>query len=77
MQFKGAHRPPTPEIARALDVDAVVEGSVLRAGDKVRITAQLIDARADRHLWAMSPARDHDWLCGGIAEEIPNAGDAG
>jgi tetratricopeptide (TPR) repeat protein len=54
MQFKGAHRPPTPEIARALDVDAVVEGSVLRAGDKVRITAQLIDARADRHLWAKS-----------------------
>ena len=58
MQFKGAHRPPTPEIARALDVDAVVEGSVLRAGDKVRITAQLIDARADRHLWAKSFERN-------------------
>jgi TolB-like protein len=58
MQFKGAHRPATPEIARALDVDAVVEGSVLRAGDKVRITAQLIDARADRHLWAKSFERN-------------------
>jgi TolB-like protein/Tfp pilus assembly protein PilF len=54
MQFKGERRPPTPEIAKALDVDALVEGSVLRSGDKVRITAQLIDARADRHLWAKS-----------------------
>ncbi len=52
MQFKGRNRPPTPEIAKALDVDAVVEGSVTRSGDRVRITAQLIDARADRHLWA-------------------------
>jgi serine/threonine protein kinase/TolB-like protein/Flp pilus assembly protein TadD len=51
MQFGGAQRPPTPDIARMLDVDAVVEGSVRRIGDKVRITAQLIDARADRHLW--------------------------
>jgi TolB-like protein/Flp pilus assembly protein TadD len=54
MQFKGAQRPPTPEIARVLNVDAIVEGSVTRVGDKVRITAQLIDARADRHLWARS-----------------------
>jgi TolB-like protein len=54
MQFKGEGRPPTPEIAKLLDVDAVVEGSVVRAGDRVRITAQLIDARADRHLWAQS-----------------------
>ncbi len=54
MQFKGAQRPPTPEIAKALDVDAIVEGSVLRSGERVRITAQLIDARADRHLWARS-----------------------
>ena len=37
-----------------LNVDAVVEGSVSRSGDKVRITAQLIDARADKHLWAKS-----------------------
>jgi serine/threonine-protein kinase len=54
MQFKGRNRPPTPEIAKALDVDAVVEGSVIRSGDRVRITAQLIDARADRHLWAQT-----------------------
>ena len=77
MQFKGEHRPPTPEIAKALDVDAIVEGSVLRAGDKVRITAQLIDARADRHLWAKSferSSRDvlalQDELASAIAREI-------
>jgi adenylate cyclase len=58
MQYKGAHRPPTPVIAKALNVDAVVEGSVMRIGDKVRITAQLIDAPADRHLWAKSYERD-------------------
>jgi TolB-like protein/Tfp pilus assembly protein PilF len=54
MQFKGRNRPPTPEIAKALDVDAIVEGSVTRSGDRVRITAQLIDARADKHLWAQT-----------------------
>jgi TolB-like protein/DNA-binding winged helix-turn-helix (wHTH) protein/tetratricopeptide (TPR) repeat protein len=40
------------EISRDLKVDAFVEGSVMRTGDKVRITAQLIDARTDRHIWA-------------------------
>jgi serine/threonine-protein kinase len=54
MQFAGRKRPPTPDIGKALGVDAIVEGSVTRSGDKVRITAQLIDARADRHLWAHS-----------------------
>ena len=54
MQFKGRGRPPTPEIARALGVDAIVEGSVTRSGDRVRINAQLIDARADKHLWAQT-----------------------
>ena len=54
MQYQGKNRPPSPEIAKALNVDAIVEGSVTRAGDKVRITAQLIDARADKHLWAQS-----------------------
>jgi TolB-like protein len=54
MQFAGKKRPPTPEIAKALNVDAVVEGSVTRSGDRVRITAQLIDARADKHLWSQS-----------------------
>jgi serine/threonine-protein kinase len=54
MQFKGKNRPSTPDIAKALNVDAIVEGSVIRSGDKVRITAQLIDARADRHIWSQS-----------------------
>src|SRR5262249_33309720 len=54
MQFTGKDRPATPEIGKRLNVDAVVEGSVSRSGDRVRITAQLIDARADRSLWAMS-----------------------
>jgi TolB-like protein len=43
-----------PEIARELNVDAVIEGSVLRSGERVRVTAQLLDAREDRHLWASS-----------------------
>ncbi|HEV2349192.1 MAG TPA: winged helix-turn-helix domain-containing protein [Terriglobia bacterium] len=43
-----------PQIARELKVDAVVEGSVVRSGQRVRITAQLIDARTDTHLWAQS-----------------------
>ncbi len=60
MQFGGENRPSTPEIAKALDVDAIVEGSVFRSGDRVRITAQLIDARADRHLWADSFERSSD-----------------
>ncbi len=47
-----------PQIARELNVDAVVEGSVLRAGDRVRITAQLIQASSDEHLWSDSYERD-------------------
>jgi TolB-like protein/DNA-binding winged helix-turn-helix (wHTH) protein/Tfp pilus assembly protein PilF len=53
MQYKGA-RKPLPQIARELDVDGVVEGTVLRSGQKVRITAQLIRAAADQHLWSNS-----------------------
>jgi TolB-like protein/DNA-binding winged helix-turn-helix (wHTH) protein/Tfp pilus assembly protein PilF len=45
-------RKPLPEIARELNVDAVVEGTVMRSGGQVRITAQLIEARADKHLWS-------------------------
>ncbi|MGO9602964.1 MAG: tetratricopeptide repeat protein [Candidatus Binataceae bacterium] len=41
-----------PEIARELRVDGIVEGAVLRSGNRVRITAQLIEASTDRHLWA-------------------------
>ena len=58
MQFQGKSRPPTPQIAKTLNVDAIVEGSVSRSGDRVRITAQLIDARADKHLWAKSFERN-------------------
>ena len=53
MAYKHAHK-PLRQIARELNVDAVVEGTVLRSGDQVRITAQLIDANADKHLWAES-----------------------
>lgn len=53
MQYKGA-RKPLPEIARELDVDAVIEGSVRWSGNHVRITAQLIHAPTDTHLWADS-----------------------
>jgi len=49
---------PLPEIAKQLGVDAIVEGTVMRSAEKVRITAQLIDARSDRHLWADSYERD-------------------
>ena len=51
MRFKNRHR-PLREIARELGVDAIVEGTVLRADERVRITAQLIDAADDEHLWA-------------------------
>jgi TolB-like protein/Tfp pilus assembly protein PilF len=57
MLYKGV-RKPLPEIARELGVDAVVEGTVLRAGERVRITAQLIDALKESHLWAESYERD-------------------
>jgi TolB-like protein/Flp pilus assembly protein TadD len=53
MAYKHA-RKPLPQIARELNVDAIVEGTVLRSGDQVRITAQLIDASADKHLWSQS-----------------------
>jgi TolB-like protein/DNA-binding winged helix-turn-helix (wHTH) protein/Flp pilus assembly protein TadD len=53
MGYKGA-RKPLPQIARELNVDAVIEGSIMRSGGRVRITAQLIEAAADKHLWAQS-----------------------
>lgn len=57
MHYKGSHQ-PLPEIAKELNVDAVVEGSVTRSGNRVRITAQLLEARSDRHLWAKAYDRD-------------------
>src|SRR5580692_11722592 len=53
MAYKGA-RKPLQQIARELNVDAVVEGTVLRSGEQVRITAQLIEASTDKHLWSQS-----------------------
>ncbi len=68
---------PLGEIARELSVDAIVEGAVLRSGDRVRITAQLIDARTDTHLWAQSYDRAlpdvlalHAEVAGAIANAV-------
>ena len=72
MQDKGA-RKSLAQIARELEVDAIVEGSVVRSGDRVRITAQLIDARSDKHLWAQSfegPLGDILSLQDNVAREI-------
>lgn len=57
MQYKGTPK-PMPQIARELNVDAVVEGAVARSRDRVRITAQLIHAPTDQHLWAKQYERD-------------------
>jgi TolB-like protein len=57
MQYRGA-RKSLPEIAKELGVEAIVEGTVLRVGERVRITAQLIDAAKESHLWAESYERD-------------------
>jgi len=76
MSFKGTQK-KLPEIARELGVDAVVEGGVLRDGSQVRISVQLIDARADRPVWASSYVQDISsvfaWqgqVAQSIAEEI-------
>jgi TolB-like protein/Flp pilus assembly protein TadD len=57
MQYKGSSK-SLPEIARALRVEAVLEGTVLRVGSRVRITAQLIHASSERHLWADAYERE-------------------
>ena len=49
---------PLPQIAHQLNIDAVIEGSVVRSGNRIRITTQLVDARTDSHLWAQSYERD-------------------
>jgi TolB-like protein/DNA-binding winged helix-turn-helix (wHTH) protein/Flp pilus assembly protein TadD len=76
MMYKGTRKPLT-QIARELNVDAVVEGSVFRSDDQVRITAQLIQVPADKHLWAKSyqgNVRDtltvQNQVARAIAEEI-------
>jgi TolB-like protein/DNA-binding winged helix-turn-helix (wHTH) protein/Tfp pilus assembly protein PilF len=76
MQYKGVHK-PMAQIAQELNVDAVVEGTILKSGNQVRITAQLIQAPLDRHLWARSYEGDlHNILslqnnvASAIAQEI-------
>ena len=59
MQYKAAHR-PLREIAQALNVDAIVEGSVTHNGKQVHMTLQLIQADTDSHLWANSYDREND-----------------
>jgi TolB-like protein/Tfp pilus assembly protein PilF len=75
MQYKGV-RKALPQIGRELGVDAVIEGSVLRSGSRMRITAQLIRAATDRHLWAHSfegDLRDVLSLQAQVAEAITGA----
>jgi tetratricopeptide (TPR) repeat protein len=57
MQYKGTKK-SVPEIARELQVDALVEGTVTRSGDRVRITANLVQASPEKHIWADSFERD-------------------
>jgi len=57
MRYKDTQK-PLPEIARELHVDAVIEGAVLQSGQRIRITAQLIDAATERHLWNDTYERD-------------------
>jgi TolB-like protein/tetratricopeptide (TPR) repeat protein len=66
---------PLPDIARELNVDGIIEGTVQRSGDRVRITAQLIHGPADKHLWANSyerEVRDIFLLEQEVTEEIAN-----
>jgi TolB-like protein/DNA-binding winged helix-turn-helix (wHTH) protein/Tfp pilus assembly protein PilF len=72
MAYLGTHK-SAPEIARELGVDALVEGSVVRSGNRVRITTQLIHGASDRHLWAHTYDRElNDVLTvqGEVAREI-------
>jgi TolB-like protein len=57
MAYKGTKK-PLREIAQELNVDAILEGSALRSGNRIRITSQLINAKTDRHIWAESYDRD-------------------
>jgi len=76
MHYKDSHK-PLPEIASELKVAAVVEGSVLRSGDRIRVSAQLVDATNDRNLWAKEYDRDtrdilqlQNELASAVAQEI-------
>jgi TolB-like protein/DNA-binding winged helix-turn-helix (wHTH) protein/Flp pilus assembly protein TadD len=70
MQYKGVEL-PLPEIAKALNVDAIVEGSYLREGREIRITAQLLDAQNDQHLWAQT-YRESDMSLLAMQDQVTN-----
>lgn len=72
MTYKG-QRKSLPQVAQELGVDWIVEGSLVRAGERIRVTAQLVDGRRDEHLWAQSydhVARDVLALQGEVAAAI-------
>jgi TolB-like protein/Tfp pilus assembly protein PilF len=64
VQYKGATAKRLPEIARELNVDAIVDGAVVSSGSHLRIKAQLLDARTDRYVWANGYERDLNDLVG-------------
>src|SRR6266446_4700566 len=79
MQFKGT-RKSVPAIGKELNVDAIIEGSVLRSGDKIRVSVQLIRADTDEHLWSGTYDRELQDVLAlqsdvtyGIARHIENA----
>jgi TolB-like protein/Tfp pilus assembly protein PilF len=76
MQLKGSKK-TVPQIGRELNVDAVVEGAVTRGENRVRVTAQLVEARTDQHLWAKTYERDlkdvlalQDEIAQDVAEQV-------
>jgi TolB-like protein/DNA-binding winged helix-turn-helix (wHTH) protein len=72
MRYKGGARKSLPEIAHELNVDAILEGTVVQVGPKVRITAQLIRAYDDRHLWSEKYERDLSDILG-LQSEVARA----
>jgi len=79
MQYRNTQK-PLPQVAQELDADIIVEGSVMRAGDRVRVTAQLIDAASDHHIWARNYERTvrdvltlQGEVAGAIAREVKGA----
>jgi TolB-like protein/DNA-binding winged helix-turn-helix (wHTH) protein/Tfp pilus assembly protein PilF len=80
MRYKGVANKPLPVIARELGADVLVEGSVQREGNIVRVNAQLIDARSDRHMWAQTYQQEmhsilalQDKIASAIVREIRTA----
>ena len=73
LRYRDSPRPPLPEIARQLGVDAIVQASVSRSGDSMRLAVQLVDARTDRRLWTQTyvrARRDVLRLSGELASDV-------